>query len=115
MKGGINNNMQIPSMLPKNKKGNFNAVSQIFSSAGGFIITVIIVLAMVSLLVGAGILTSGSAEANATSRLSGNLTSGVDSISAKIPTIFTVLAVVLIFFAVLLLWNYYKQMKMGGM
>lgn len=99
--------------MPKNKKGNFQVVGNIFSTAGGLVITVIIILAMVSLIVGAGILTSGSAEANATGRLANNLTSGVDALSGKIPTVFTVLAIVLIFFAVLLLWNYYKQMKLG--
>jgi hypothetical protein len=101
------------TLFPKNKKGNFAVVGNILSSAGGLIITAIIVLAMVSLLVGAGILTANSVEANATSHLSGNLTTGVDNIASKIPTVFTILGVVLIFFAVLLLWNYYKQTKIG--
>ena len=60
------------------------------------VIGVIIAFVIVSTLTGAGLLTAGSAEANASDRLAANFTAGVDNVSSKIPTVLLVAAIVFI-------------------
>lgn len=43
-----------------------------------------------------------------------NFTSGVDNVSSKIPTILLIAAVVLILGILVLLWNQYQRMGLGG-
>ena len=49
-----------------------------------------------------------------TEALRANFTKGVDNVSSKIPTILLIAAVVLIFGILILLWNQYKRMNVGG-
>ena len=78
----------------KNKRGQ---ITGLVTGVGSLIITVIIILVITSTLLGANLLTAGSTEDNAADALSGNFSSGIDNVSTKIPTIFLVAAVVLLF------------------
>jgi len=78
------------------------------------IIGVIIAFIIVSTLTGAGLLTADSAEDNATDRLAGNFSTGVDNISGKIPTVLLVAAIVLILGVLAVLVGVWQRMRMGG-
>lgn len=96
----------------KNKKGG--VVSSTVQGTGQLIIGVVIILVVVSTLLGANLLTSGSEYDNVTSRMSANFTSGIDEISAKIPTILLIVAVVFLFGALLLLVRNSNAMSLSG-
>jgi predicted RND superfamily exporter protein len=89
-------------------------VGEIVDGTGGLIISVVLILVVLSTLLGANLLTANSNEKNATDRLMGNFTSGIDNISAKIPTIFLIAAVVILFGALVLLVQRAKGMTSGG-
>jgi len=78
------------------------------------VIGVIIAFVIVSTLTGAGLLTSGSAEDNATDNLAANFTTGVDNVSGKIPTILLIAAIVLILGVLVLLVGAWQRMRIGG-
>lgn len=88
-------------------------VGDIINGTGGLIISVVLILIVVSTLLGANLLTSGSQEKNATDRMYANFTAGIDQVSAKLPTIFLVAAVVLLFGVLVLLVSRAKAMTMG--
>ena len=78
------------------------------------VIGVIIAFVIVSTLTGAGLLTDGSAEDNATTNLAGNFTAGVDNVSSKLPTVLLVAAIVLILGVLVLLVGTWQRMRIGG-
>ena len=78
------------------------------------VIGVIIAFVIVSTLTGAGLLTDGSAEDNATTSLAGNFTAGVDNVSSKLPTVLLVAAIVLILGVLVLLVGTWQKMRIGG-
>ena len=94
------------------KKGGLG--STLVFSVVGLIVGVIVAFIIVQVLVGANLLTVNSVEANATTNLRNNLTAGVDQISAKIPTIFSVAVIVIILAVLLILVGIYKKMNAGG-
>jgi len=59
-------------------------------------------------------ITSYSNEEHAATGLSGNLTSGVDNVSAKIPTVLLIAAIVLILGVLAVLVGVWAKMRMGG-
>ena len=59
-------------------------------------------------------ITSYSNEEHATTGLSGNLTSGVNNVSAKIPTVLLIAAIVLILGVLAVLVGVWAKMRMGG-
>lgn len=94
------------------KKGG--VVGEIVDSTGGLIISVVLILVVLSTLLGANLLTANSSESNATTRMMGNFTAGIDNISAKIPTILLVAAVVILFGVLVLLVQRAKAMTGGN-
>lgn len=96
----------------KNKKGQLagNTIAGII----GIVFLVVIGFVMVSQLLNANLLTSNTAESNASNYMSGNLTTGVNNLSTKIPTFFTIIAAVLILGFVLILWRQYQASKIGS-
>ncbi len=100
------------TLLPKNKKGGI--VSDVVQGTGGLIIGTIIVLVIVSTLLGANLLTSGSVEAAAAADMNANFTEGLNNISEKIPTILLIAAVVLLFGVLVLLVSKSREMGIGG-
>ena len=62
----------------------------------GLVFLVVVGFVSVSLLLDSNLLTADSAMDNATDRLVSNLTAGVDVVSTKVTTIFTIAAAVLI-------------------
>lgn len=103
---------QMRSVFKKKKGG---VVGDLVSGTGGLVILVVIILVITSTLLGANLLTSGSAEDNAAQRLSGNFTEGINNVSLKIPTILLIGAVVLLFgVLVLLVAQARRSGLMGG-
>jgi len=94
------------------KKGGI--VGDLISGTGGLVITTVLILVVVSTLLGANLLTTGSTYDNASGNMANNFTSGIDSVSAKIPTILLIGAVVLLFGVLVLLVARAKAMAMGG-
>ena len=96
----------------KNKKGG--VVTSTVMGVGALIIGVIITLVIVQTLNDASLLGTATSEANLTSRMTTNFTSGLDEIGNKIPTILLIVAVVFLFGALVLLVRNAKQMNIGG-
>ena len=97
----------------KSKKGA-GLIQGLVMGVAALVIGVIIAFVVVSTLDDASLLTSDSAEDNATEDLIANFTEGVGEVSAKIPTVLLIAAVVLILGILVLLWSQYKRMQMGG-
>lgn len=96
------------------KKGQ--VLDVIGGSVIGFVVLIFLIFAVlfgISALNPSSFFTANSAEANATSQLSGNLTTGVATFGSYIPTVFKVLAIVLILAAILLLVMYVRRMQVG--
>jgi len=77
------------------KKGQMN-IGAIIGSVIGLVFLVVVGFVSVALLLDADLLTADSAFDNATDNLVANLTAGVDLVSGKIVTIFTIAVAVLI-------------------
>jgi hypothetical protein len=97
--------------IGKKKAG---VVGDLINGTGGLIIGVIVILVIVSTLLGANLLTSGSEYANVSNRMASNFTAGIDQVSGKIPTILLIGAVVLLFGVILLLVRQSQAMGIGG-
>ena len=98
--------------LLKNKRGG--VVTDVVQGTGALIIGVIIILVIVSTLLGAELLEVGSVYESAAGNMSANFTAGLDNISAKIPTILLIAAVVLLFGVLILLVSKSREMGIGG-
>ena len=96
--------------MKMNKKGG--VAGELISGAGGLVILVIITLVIVSTLMGANLLT-GTYQA-AAQNMTNNFTAGIDNVSAKIPTILLIGAVVLLFGVLVLLVRQAGLMGIGG-
>ena len=97
--------------ISKRKGGVVNDTVQ---GVGGLIIGVVVVLVVIATLIGANLLTANSEYDNVSDRMAGNFTEGLDNISAKIPTILLIVAVVFLFGALVLLVMQSKRMGVGG-
>lgn len=98
-----------------NKKGQTGGlITGLVFGVASLVIGVIIAFVIVSTLNNASLLTASSAEQNATNRLVSNFTAGVDNVSAKIPTVLLVAAIVLILGVLALLVGIWQRMRMGG-
>jgi len=95
-----------------NKKGS-GLVTQLAIGVGALILAIIFIGVMIETVLDADLLTSGGALDNSTAALSANFSTGVDEVSAKIPTIFKVAIIVLILTVLVLLWDQWKRMRMG--
>ena len=102
--------------MMKNKKGQMGGglITGLIFGVASLVIGVIIAFIIVSTLTGADLLTTDSAEENATERLSANFTAGVDNVSGKIPTVLLVAAIVLILGVLALLVATWQRMRIGG-
>lgn len=89
-----------------NKKGQLAGGTVVGITS--LVITAIIIFVVVSQIIGAGLLTANSAEDLAVDGMAGNLSAGVDNISSKVPTFFTIIAAVLILGFVVLLWRQFQ-------
>lgn len=98
-----------------NRKGQTGGlVSGLVFGIAGLVIGVIVALVIVSTLVNSNLLTANSAEANTVGNLSTNFSSGINQVSAKIPTILLVAAIVLILGVLAVLVGVWQRMRMGG-
>jgi len=98
----------------KNLRKKGGVVGDLISGTGGLIITVVVILVVVSTLLGSNLLTSNSIYDNASDRMAGNFTEGIDNVSGKIPTILLIGAVVLLFGVIVLLVKQAGSMGIGA-
>lgn len=98
----------------KNLKKKGGVVSDLISGTGGLVILTVVILVVISTLLGANLLTSGSVYDNVTSNMASNFTSGIDNVSSKLPTILLIGAVVLLFGVIVLLVRQSSAMGIGG-
>ena len=98
--------------MKQTKKGG--VVSDLISGTGGLVITTVVILIVISTLLGANLLTTGSTYDNAVTNMSANFTTGIDNVSSKIPTILLIRAVVLLFGVIVLLVRQSSAMGIGG-
>ena len=77
------------------KKGQIQ-IGTIIGSIIGLVFLVVVGFVSINLLLDADLLTEDSAFDNASDNLVGNLTSGVDLVSGKVETIFTIAVAVLV-------------------
>ena len=108
-------------LVPKNfggmrdKRGQTGGlIMGLVMGVAGLVIAVIIAFVIVSTLNTSSLLTANSLEQNATDRLVGNFTAGVNEVSAKIPTVLLVAAIVLILGVLALLVAVWQRMRLGG-
>lgn len=101
-------------MLKKINKKGAGVVTPLFAGTVGLVVLLIIGFVVVSQLNGADLLTTASAEQNATDFMIGNLSEGVNNVSAKIPTIFTIGIVVILIGLLVFLWARSKPIMSGG-
>lgn len=102
-------------MFKKNKRGQTGGlITGLILGIAGLVIGVIVALIITSTLSGAGLLTTGSAEAGAVGNMTGNFSSGINQISAKIPTVLLVGVIVLILGVLGVLVGVWQKMRMGG-
>lgn len=98
-----------------NKRGQTGGlVTGLIFGVAALVIGVIIAFIIVSTLNNASLLTANSAEANSTNFLAGNLTSGVNNVAGKIPTVLLIAAIVLILGVLAVLVGVWSKMRMGG-
>ena len=99
----------------KRLKKRGGVVGDLISGTGGLIVMTIVILVIVSTLLGANILGSATNVYNTTAHnMAGNFTTGIDNVSAKIPTILLIAAVVLLFGVIVLLVRQSQAMGIGG-
>ena len=106
---------KLKSILRKDKKGQTGGlITALVMGVAALVIGVIIALVITSTLDDASLLTTNSAEDYAVGNLTANFTSGIDNISAKIPTVLLVAAIVLILGVLVLLVAAWQRMRIGG-
>lgn len=93
------------------KKGGI--ITDLISGTGGLIIGVIVVLVIVSTLLTANLLGTGTTENKTAYDMSANFTEGIQNVSEKIPTILLIAAVVLLFGVIVLLVRQSQAMGIG--
>lgn len=98
----------------KKKAQTGGLVSGLVFGVAGLVIGVIIAFIIVSTLNNASLLTAASAEADSVGNLSANLTSGVNNIATRIPTILLIAGIVLILSVLAVLVGVWQRMRMGG-
>ena len=99
-----------------NKRGQ--TVELVSATVLGFMIiifTIFAVLYGISALNPGSFFAANSANQNATNTLTQNLTGGIQTFSQQIPTVFAVLAVVLVLSGIAVLIIYVRRMAGGGM
>lgn len=114
--------MKTSELMARYKKGG--VVTNTVVGVAMLIISVIIMFVVLQSLTGANLLGSGTINTSAASQqdlmrlsygnLTTNFTSGVDNISAKIPTILLIVAVVFLFGALVLLVQQARNMGFGS-
>ena len=99
----------------QDKKGQTGGlITGLIFGVASLVIGVIIAFVIVATLTDANLLSTDSAEENATDSLRANFTAGVDEVSAKVPTVLLVAAIVLILGVLVLLVAQWQRMRMGG-
>ena len=100
--------------LRKLDKKGVGVIAGTVTGVIGLIFTVLIGFVLIDTITGAGLLSSGGASDNATDQMVANFTTGVDSVSSKLPTILLIVAVVFLFGAIALLVLQARRMGMFG-
>jgi len=105
--------MQLPKIKGKNGQTGGLITGLVFGIAA-LVIGVIVALVITSTLSNAGFFTTSSAEQNATTQITSNFTTGINSVSNKLPTVLLIAAIVLILGVLAVLVGVWQRMRMGG-
>ena len=100
--------------LLENKKGQFQLASGVVWGVVAFALAIIVGLIVIGLLVGGGFFDATSAEQHTIGNLSTNVTSGLNTVVAKFPTIFTVIAMAIVLAIIGLLIVIVRKFGFGG-
>lgn len=98
-------------------KRGLGTLELVGSTTIGFLVLIFLIFAVlygISALNPSSFFSAGSASANATTGLQQNLTVGVGNFGGYIPTVLTVLGVVLVLSAIVILILYVRRMQMGS-
>ena len=107
--------MQIQKLKLGNKKAQAGGlITGLVMSIVSLVIAVTIGLIITSTLDDASLLTAGSDEDNAVGNMTGNLTEGIDEVSAKLPTVLLIAAIVLILTVLSLLVGVWQRMRLSS-
>ena len=98
-------------MYKKSQSGGL--ITGLIFGIASLIIGVIVALVVTSTLLQANLLTAGVRN-NTAFEMSGNLTDGIDNVSAQIPTVLLIAAIVLILGVLVLLVGAWQRMRLGG-
>lgn len=107
------------NFLPKEKRSNKKGqiINTISGTTLGIMVMIFIIFAVlfgIATLNPSGFFTAASAEANATTYLTANTTSGVAQLGGQLPNVFKILAVVLVLGGIVLLVLYIRRMQAVG-
>lgn len=119
MKGGkkkkkMNRQKLLERYSKMNKKGQFQIAGSLINGIVGFVLACIVGLIVIGLLVGGNFFASTSAEQGALNNISSNVTAGINQISAKLPTIFTIVVMVIVLSFIALIYLVWKGKSGGG-
>ena len=106
--------MKMRNILSNKKGQGGGLITGLVMGIAGLVIGVIVALVIVSTLVDSDLLTAESEEENATERMSGNFTDGINEVSSKLPTVLLVAAIVLILGVLAVLVGVWQRMRLGG-
>ena len=102
-------------LKPLGKKAQTGGlINSLVFGVAGLVIGVIIAFVIVSTLIDGNLLTTGGSEDLAARNMSANFTSGINNVSAKLPTVLLVAAIVLILSVLAVLVSVWQRMRIGG-
>jgi multisubunit Na+/H+ antiporter MnhB subunit len=113
MKGGHAMRKLMSHEAREKAKRKAQVVSGIVVGIIGLVFLLILGYVFIDTLTSSSLVTN-AASAAAIGNVTGNFTTGVYNVAGKIPTLFTVGAIVLIVGALMFLWGYYQRMKLGS-
>ena len=102
------------SLLARKDKRGIGLVGGLVAGTGALVVTVIVGFVIIQTMLDAGILTAAGASDVSANSMAKNLSVGLDEVSEKIPTIFLIAAVVILFGAIVVLVQRSRQMTGGG-
>jgi hypothetical protein len=95
------------------KQGQGGLITGLVFGIASLVIGVIIAFVLITTVEDADLISDATLETSA-GYLSGNMTTGINSVSSKIPTVLLVAAIVLILGVLAILVGVWQRMRMGG-
>ena len=114
-RNGFTEKMKEMFSMKNDKRGQSGGVvGGIVFGIMGLFIGIIVSLIVIQTLSNANLLGTGTVESTAVSNTRGNISAGIEQLNTKIPTVFTIGAVVLILAILLIIVVVAKKLNSGG-